>query len=126
MEKYIYDEKIGLWYELGERDLYYPMVKLPDPPRKPLGRYALMRKAHLKEHKKALYSLWLMNGELGEHLVQVDEQAQHLLDTMIPKLQVAQGVTNEMKMTEQMKWVGMMNNIRSQVEEVIFESLIYV
>lgn len=126
LEQFIYDESNGLWYELGEHDLYYPMIKFPDPPRKPLGKYARMRKQYLKDHKKALYTHWLLSEQLNEHLVQVDEQAQHLLDTMIPKLKAAQGVTDEMKMKEQMKWVGMMNNIRAQVEEIIFDSLVYV
>lgn len=115
MEKSIFEQNGGTYVKVG--DYYVPdfgQFEKHEEEQRPIGRYGNLRKAYLKEHKKALYSLWLMNGELAVHLAQVDEQARYLLDTMIPKLKVAQGVTDEMKMKEQMKWVGMMNNIRSQ------------
>ena len=78
---------------------------------------------YLKEHRPGLYARLLLSGKLNDDLHQADVQAQHLLDTMIPQMAKAAGVTEQMKMTDQLHWVGMMNTIKSQVEEIIWSEI---
>lgn len=106
-------------------DYYIPdlVYSVPDTP---IGKYGLLRESYLKEHHPARYNHLLMTGKLYPHLIDVDEQAQQLLDGMIPKLMAQQGVTEELKATDQMEWVGRMNNIKAQVEEVIFSEIVYI
>lgn len=105
-------------------DYYIPdlIYSVPDVP---IGKYGLLRESYLKKHCSARYSHLLMSGKLYPHLIDVDEQAQHLLDTIIPRLKAQHGITEELKTTDQMEWVGKMNHIRAQVEEVIFSEIIY-
>lgn len=106
-------------------DYYIPdlVYSVPDTP---IGKYGLLRESYLKEHRSARYNHLLMTGKLYPHLIDVDEQAQQLLDTMMPKLKAQQGVAEELKATDQMEWVGRMNNIKAQVEEVIFSEIVYI
>ncbi len=105
-------------------DYYIPnlVYSVPDTP---IGKYGLLRESYLKEHRSVRYNHMLMSGKLYLHLVEIDEQAQHLLDTMIPKLKAQQGVTEKLKADNQLEWVGRMNNIKAQVEEVIFSEIVY-
>lgn len=93
---------------------------------RPLGKYGMLRETYLKEHRQALYNHLLLSGELPTHLRDVQEQAQQLMDTLIPQYKENQGVTELLKATDQMEWVGRMNNIVAQVEEIIFSKIIYV
>ena len=79
----------------------------------------------MKEHRPGLYTRLLLSGKLNDDLHQADLQAQHLLDTMIPQMAKEAGVTEELKMTDQLRWVGMMNAIKSQVEEIIWNEIVY-
>jgi hypothetical protein len=80
---------------------------------------------YLKEHRPGLYTRLLLSGKLNDDLHQADLQAQHLLNTMIPQMAKEAGVTEELKMTDQLRWVGMMNAIKSQVEEIIWNEIVY-
>ncbi len=105
------------------RDYY-----LPDPGDEPgysLGKYGMMRMQYLKEHRPGLYTGLLLSGKLNNDLHQVDVQAQHLLDTMIPQMAKEAGVTEHLKMMDQLRWVGMMNAIKSQAEEIIWNEIIH-
>ncbi|MFI3141778.1 MAG: TnpV protein [Clostridia bacterium] len=98
----------------------------PEQEEIPLIKYAPARKAYLQQHHKAIYNHLLLTGKLQSHLRETQKQALHMLDELIPKLAKQQGVTNELKMQNQMQWVGMMNNIKAQVEEIIFSEIVYV
>lgn len=92
---------------------------------RPFGKYSMLREQYLKNYKRRLYREYLKDGTLDRHLRDVQELAQQRLDTMIPRMAENLGVTEELKRQDQMKWVGMMNNIKHSVEETIYEDLIY-
>ena len=77
------------------------------------------------EHKQAIYNHLLLSGKLFQHLLKVDEEAKHLLDTMIPQMMKAENVTEQLKMSDQMLWVGKMNNIKARIEEMIYTEILY-
>lgn len=106
-------------------DYYIPDIKLSNENYKPLGKYGRMRKTYLMEHHSALFNHLLLSEKLVPHLNDVDEQAQHLLDVLIPQYKEIYGVTNELKMSNQLEWVGRMNNIVIQIEEMIYNDIVY-
>ena len=122
LPKHIHDEKNGLDYTL-RGDYYLPDLGVE--PGYPLGKYGMVRMQYLKEHRPGLYTRLLLSGKLYDDLHQVDVQAQHLLDTMIPQMAKDAGVTERMKMTDQLRWVGMMNALKAQVEEIIWSEIVY-
>ncbi len=89
-----------------------------------LGKYGMARMEYLKTHRPGLYTRLLLSGKLYEDLRWVDEQAQHLLNTVIPQMAKEAGVTEQMKMIDQLRWVGMMNAIKAQVEEIIMNEIV--
>ena len=123
LPKHIHDEKNGLDYTLCG-DYYLPDLGVE--PGYPLGKYGMKRMQYLKEQRTGLYTRLLLSGKLNDDLHQADVQAQHLLDTMIPQRMKEAGVTEQLKMTDQPRWVGMMNSIKSQVEEIIWNRIIYM
>ena len=116
MEKHIMGEN-GISYTLGEDGLYYPDLYLPEETEYPIGKYGMLRKSYLKEHRKGLYLELVLSGKLNEHLHQVDEECNQMKEK--------QGVTEELKMQDQMAWVRRMNNIRACVEEIIYKTILY-
>ena len=122
LAKHIHDEKNGLDYTLYG-DYYLPDLGVE--PGYPLGKYGMMRMQYLKEHRPGLYTRLLLSGKLNDDLYQVDVQAQHLLDTMIPQMAKEAGVTEELKMTDQLRWGGTMNAIKGQIEEIIWNEIVY-
>lgn len=106
-------------------DYYIPDLAMDDQPDKEIGIYGRMRERYLKEHHPGRYSYMLLYGTLYPHLLEIDKAAQRYLDTMIPRMAAAAGVTEELKSRDQMTWVGKMNAIRAQVEEIIRVDLIY-
>jgi hypothetical protein len=102
-----------------------PDLALPDEPETELGKYGLMRRSYLKEHRKGLFSRLLMNGGLNAHLSEIDRTARERMTLMVPQLAAERGLTEELKARDQMKWVGMMNAIRHSCEETILQDLIY-
>lgn len=106
-------------------DCLIPNIALSEQATKPLGKYGRLRRTYLQEHRQALFNHLVLSEKLFPHLNEVDKQAQHLLDTMIPPMMKAAGITEQLKATDQMNWVGLMNSIKAQVEEVIFAELIY-
>ena len=90
-----------------------------------LGKYGRMRKTYLKEHRPVLYNRLVLNGSLNSHLLEIDQAAQIRLDEMMSKLTVANGVTEELKAMNPMGWVGLMNSLKSQAEEIILTELVF-
>lgn len=105
-------------------DYYIPDLILDDQPDSEIGIYGRMRERYLEEYHPGRYSYLLLSGNLVPHLLEIDKAAQHYLDTMIPRMAATAGVTEELKAHDQMEWVGRMNTIRAQVEEMIRIDLI--
>ena len=106
-------------------DYYIPNLILDEQPDKEIGVYGRMRERYLKEYHPDIHSYLISSGKLFSHLLEIDEAAQSYLDTMIPRMAVAAGVTEELKAHDQLAWVGRMNAIRAQVDEMIKADLIY-
>ena len=122
MEKYIIDEKTGLKYELIG-DYYYPCLKAPEAPR--VGRFGMMYHDYLRKHKKVTYSGLMLSGKLKEHIEDVDCQAEEMFATLVKQMKQAEGITEQLKATNQMKWVRRMNSIRNRADEIVMNNLIY-
>ena len=108
-----------------QADYLIPDLTLPTEPELPLGRYALMHRDYLENHKRVTYLNLLTSGRLNGHLYQTEQTALSRLELLTKQLAVEQGVTEELKEKAPMQWVQAMNAIRSQAEEVILEELIY-
>ena len=124
MKKHIYDESNGLSYTL-HGDYYLPDLAANEE--EPIyGQYGMLRKRFLKEHRPARYQYLLMTGELTAHLNQVDQEAREQVETVMKQMEEKQGVTEMLKMQDQMKWVGLMNNINACAEEIALKKIIYL
>ena len=104
-------------------DYYIPDLKLPEESR-PIGRWGRMHKAFLQEHRPGQYNELLLSGKLWTYLADLNEQADDLLACIISQMQAAEGVTEELKARDPMRWVGLMNTLKTQAEEIIFQELI--
>ena len=124
MEKVIYDEKNGLWYEL-EGDYYIPCLKVPEQKEKPIGIWGQRKLQYLKEHRKILYTNLHTSGKLNEHLAEIDKQAEDMFSRLIKQMSEREGVTEQLKANDQMSWVGRMNNIRNRATEIVNTDLIF-
>ena len=124
MEKYIYNEQNGLWYEL-QGDYYIPCLVLDEEDTKPIGMWGRKHLRYIKEHRKALYTTLLISGKLNSHLAEIDNQATEMFDRLMKQLAEKEGITEQLKAQDQMAWVGAMNNIRNRAEELILTELIY-
>ena len=107
-------------------DYYIPDLKLSEQPETPIGKYGRMRQRYLKEHRPGLYSSLILNEKLYPHLLEIDRAAQERLDTMLPRMMEAAGVTEELKARDPMRWVRLMNTLKAQIEETIFAELIWI
>ena len=105
-------------------DYYLPDLELPKVD-KPIGRYGRMREKYLREHDTVTYNVMLLSSELFSHLADMDKQAHERLEQLIQQMKEAEGVTEEMKVRDQLAWVGAMNNIRARAEEVVLQELAY-
>ncbi len=92
----------------------------------PLGKYGRMRQTYLKEHQKTFYIQLQARGELWQHLREVDEQAQSMVNTIVARMAEIDGVTEELKAADQMKWVGLMNNYQHCAEEFVLRDVVYM
>ena len=124
MEKVIYDEKNGLWYEL-QGDYYIPCLKVPEQKEKPIGIWGQRKLQYLKEHRKILYTNLLTSGKLNEHLAEIDKQAEDMFSRLIKQMSEREGVTEQLKANDQMSWGGRMNNIRNRASEIVNTDLIF-
>ena len=106
-------------------DYLIPNLLPPQQPQKPLGKYASMRRTFLLQYRKVTYTNLLTTGQLHQYLAEIQQTATTRLEQTIFQMAAAAGVTEELKAADQMKWVGLMNNIRSAAEEQILKELIY-
>ena len=124
MKKQIYDEKNGMSYTL-HGDYYLPDLVLREE-EPTYGKYGMLRKQFLKEHRSARYQYLLLTGKLNEHLNQTDQEAREQVETLMEQMTEKQGVTEELKVQDQMKWVRLMNNIKASAEEMVLRETLYI
>ena len=124
MEKVIYDEKNGLWYEL-QGDYYIPCLKLPEEEQQPIGVWGQRHLRHIKQNRKVLYFNLLTSGKLNGYLADLDKQAEEMFSQLVKQIAEREGVTEQLKADNPMEWVGRMNNIRQRVTEIINEEIVY-
>ena len=117
MDKYIYDENNGLWYEL-QGEYYLPCLILPPEEEKPIGLWGQRHLRYIKEHKRLFYVNLLTSGGLNSYLADTNEQAEELFFRLVKQLAEKEGITEKLKSTNQMAWVGAMNNIRARAREI--------
>lgn len=125
MEKHIVGEN-GISYTLGADGLYYPDLKLLEGTHYEIGRYGRMRWEYLKTHRRGKCIKLLMDGKLNKHLHEIDEACYERMGLLVEQMKAGAGITEELKASNQMKWVGLMNNVRSAAEEIVVGELIYV
>ena len=111
-----------------EGDYYVPNLVVPkdEYPDYCIGKYGRLRLNYLKENKKAEYTIMFMNGTLNNHLKEIQETAEEKVNLIVEQLKKENDLTEEMKNTNQLYWVGMMNNFKNEAEEIVFNELIYV
>ena len=124
MEKYIYNEQNGLWYEL-QGDYYLPCLKLPEEPEVYIGIWGQQHRRYLKTHRRALYTSLLTSGKLNGYLADIDRQAGEMFSRLVKQLSEKEGVTETLKAENQMLWVQKMNNLRNTATEIVSSTLIY-
>ena len=124
MNDYYISKRTGIHYK-HHGDYYLPDMKASDQDRPPLGKYGMMRRTYLREHQKAFYIQLQAHGELLQHLREVDEQAQSMVDAIITRMAEIDGVTEELKASDQMTWIGLMNNYRLCAEEFVLPEVVY-
>ena len=118
-------EKMGGTYTLGADGIYYPnLVSTDEEPH--YGKYGMIRKTYLKEHRPAMYSLYMLEDRLVEHLNLVDDEAQERMEVLVHQMMERQGITEELKACDQMEWVRAVNGIRNMVEEIVLKELVYI
>lgn len=119
------DERTGIEYHL-DGDYYIPNLAIPKQEKITLNKYGRMRLRYLKEHKKAEYTIMIMNGTLNTHLKEFQETSDNRVQQIIRELKAKSDLSEDMKNTDMLYWVGTMNSIQAQAEEIIFSELIYV
>ncbi len=124
MDKYIFDESNGLWYE-RQGDYYIPCLTLPAEEEQHIGVWGQRHLRYIREYRKALYTGLQLSGKLNSYLADVDQQAEVMLSWLVEQMAQTQGVTEALKATNQMAWVGRMNNIRASAIEIV-NKIIYV
>lgn len=125
MENIIYVEKNGLWYKL-QGDYYIPCLKLPEEEQQPIGVWGQRHLRYIKQNRKSLYFNLLTSSKLNRYLADIDKQAEEMFDTLILQYKTTEGITEQLKATNQMEWVCRMNNISQRVTEIVNKDIIYV
>ena len=124
MDKYIYNEQNELWYEL-QGDYYLPCLKLPEEEAVHISIWGQRHRRYLKTHRKALYTSLLTSGKLNGYLADIDRQAEEMFSRLVKQLSEKEGVTETLKVENQMPWVQKMNNLRNAAMEIVSNELIY-
>ena len=125
MDKYIYDKRNGLWYEL-QGDYYIPCLELPaEKEERHIGGWGQRPRRYLKANRRALYTSLLTSGKLNSYLADIDRQAEEMFSRLVKQLSEKEGVTETLKAENQMLWVQKMNNLRNAAMEIVLNELIY-
>lgn len=119
------DERTCIEYRL-QGDYYIPNLIMLKQEKITLNKYGRMRLKYLKEHKKAEYTIMLMDGTLNTHLKEIQETADNRAQQIISELKSKSDLTEDMKNTDVLYWVGTMNSIKAQAEEIVFSELIFI
>lgn len=123
MAKTIFEEMGGTYTQVG--DYLLPDLKLPEEEQQPIGVWGQRHRRYLKEHRRATYATLLTSGKLNSYLADLDRQAEELFLRLVKQMVEAEGVTEQLKASNQMEWVSRMNNIRSRAMEIVNCELIY-
>ena len=124
MEKYIYDENNGLWYEL-QGDYYIPCLKLPDEEQVEIGIWGQRHLSYIQKHCKPFYNKMLGEHTLYDYLLQLDKDAEDMFNRFVKQMAEREGVTERLNAENQLEWVGKINNIRQRATEIVNAELIY-
>ena len=124
MEKYIYDNSNGLWYEL-HGEYYLPCLVIPEEEIHTIGVWGRKHQQHLKEHRPLIYSDLVLSGKLYSYLADIDTQARNKLDLLVTQMAEKEDINEQLKARDQLAWVRAMNNIRNCAEEIVLKELIY-
>ena len=124
MEKYIYDQNNGLWYEL-QGDYYIPCLVLEENDTPTIGMWGRRHLSYLRERRPVLHTSLVLSGKLHSYLAEVDNRATEMLDRLVKQMAAQQGITEQMKAQDQMAWVQRMNNIRNAAEEIANAEIIF-
>ena len=124
MEKYIFDEKNGLWYELNG-DYYLPCLTVPEV-EQPVGIWGQRHLRYISRYQKVRHTTLLLTGKLNSYLTEVDTHAVQMLDSLVTQMAAKEGITESLKAADQMAWVQRMNNIRNAAEEIVNVEVIFV
>ncbi len=119
-------EENGIVYRLAENGCYYPDLRLPEGTHYNIGKYGLMRWECLQTNRRREYLRLLLDGKLNEYLHEVDEECHTREELLVEQMKAGVGITEELKAVNQMKWVGIMNNVRITAEEIVQREMIYV
>ena len=121
--KSIFEEMGGTYRREG--DYLIPNLELPDTERYQIGKYGHLRQTYLREHRPVLYNSMLLNGTLNRHLAETDQVCSERMERMVAQMAKREGVTEALKASAQLEWVGRMNNIRNRAEEIMLAEVVY-
>lgn len=124
MDKYIYNEKNGLWYEL-QGDYYLPCLKLPEEGEVHIGIWGQRHLRYLKQYHRVRYYNLLTSGKLNSYLAGIDRQAEEMFLRLVKQMAESENINKELKATDTTAWIGKMNNVRNRAAEVVSEEIIY-
>ena len=124
MDKYIYNESNGLWYEL-QGDYYIPCLTIPEEEQQPIGMWGRRHLRYIREYRKGLYNSLLLSGKLNSYLADLNEQAEDMFFRLVKELAEKESITETLKASDQMEWVRRMNAVRETATEIINHDLIY-
>lgn len=119
-------EENGIVYRLADDGCYYSDLRLPERTHYIMGKYGLMRWEYLLENCRSEYIWLLLDGKLNEYLHEVDKECHARVELLVEQMKAGAEITEELKTTNQMKWVGLMNNVRITAEEIVQREIIYV
>ena len=119
----LFEELGGTYRQVG--DYFIPNLALPDTGSHQIGKYGRMRRSYLKEHRQILYTNYVVEGTLFEHLAEIDQDCNERMGNIVSAMAKQEGVTEALKAADQMEWVRRMNNIRSCAEEIVLTELVY-
>ena len=121
--KSTFEEMGGTYIRVG--DYFIPDLVLDDEPEYQIGKYGRMRERYLKEHRRAAYTGLKLSGKLDEHLAEIDQTCNERMERIIKQMAEREGVKEALKVSDQMAWIGAMNNIRSRAEEIVLSEVVY-
>lgn len=115
----------GLEYRLAKDGMYYPVLELPESTNFDIGKYGIMRCEYLQTHKREQYIRLFVSGKLNEHLHEVDEECNDMVSRLIEQMKPGAGVTEELKLTDPIQWIGLMNDVKNAAEEIVLKEKVF-